>query len=122
MAGGAGVAGEEQCPHCALTFRSVTALIAHVEAFHAAEVDVGVLLDTEVTGSGAERLEVCPICAARFVTVEELVQHSTTMHATVGMAELPIDTREGGAAGMRTQAGTDTSDNGGDGGDRCVMQ
>ena len=104
MAGGAGVAGEEQCPHCALTFRSVTALIAHVEAFHAAEVDVGVLLDTEVTGSGAERLEVCPICAARFVMVEELVQHSTTMHATVGMAELPTGTREGGAVGMHTQA------------------
>ena len=122
MAGGARVAGEEQCPHCALTFRSVTALIAHVEAFHAAEVDVGVSLNTEVTGSEADRLEVCPICAARFVTVEELVQHSTAMHPTVGMADSPTDTQEAAALEMRTQAGTETSDNGGDGGGRCVMQ
>ena len=106
----------------------MAALIAHVEAFHAAAVDVGAppIADTDAggagagAGTGAERPEICPICAARFATVEELVQHSTTAHRAAGVAVTVTGGARGEAAAeTRARVESETSDGGGG---SCVVQ
>ena len=72
--------GAERCPQCAATFRTVTDLIAHVEAAHAEGASGSRATQGRPVVRASTRREVCPECGLSFATLDRLIAHAEAKH------------------------------------------